>query len=236
VIQKFLRRPQGRIALGSAIVIVAIAAGAFYLFGTGGAARPSKPVTAATVVPTSANQTVFTIDPSTSQATFTIDEVLFGQPNTVVGSTSQVAGQILVDMQNPSQSHVGQIRIDLSTLVTDNDLRTRTLQNRILETGDPSNQYATFVQKSLSGLPSTVSAISVGKPVSFQITGDLTIHHVTRTVTFTAQVTAESATLLKGQAQATVKYADFRVSIPSVPSVTGVSDTVKLALTFTAHA
>jgi polyisoprenoid-binding protein YceI len=78
------------------------------------------------------------------------------------------------------------------------------------------------------------SAVTVGQPVSFTITGNLTIHGVTRTVTFTAQVTEQSTTSLTGQAQVTVRYADFGIAIPSVPSVTGLGDTVVLALSFTA--
>jgi polyisoprenoid-binding protein YceI len=229
---QFLRRPQGRIGIGiAAVLVVAVIAGAFWLFGNGGSSG-HVPSAAATFAPTK-DGTVFTIDSSTSEATFTIDEVLFGSPNTVVGKTNAVTGQILVNKTDPSQSQVGQIRVDLSTLVTDNDFRNRALQNRILETSNPANQYAIFVPKSLKGLPQSVAA---GQQVSFQITGDLTIHQVTRTVTFDVQLTAVSATQLQGQAQTTVKYADFGVAIPNVPSVTGVSDSVKLALTFTAKA
>jgi polyisoprenoid-binding protein YceI len=237
---EILQRPKGRIAAIAAglvvLVVVAAIVAVFALFGgIGGAGSPkaaSGTVTAPTLAPTK-NGTVFTIDPSGSQATFTIHEVLFGQSNTVIGKTSQVAGQILVNGQDPSQSQLGQIKVDLSALATDNDLRNRTLQNRILETTDPSNQYAIFVATSLKGLPSSIAA---GQPVSFSIVGNLTMHGVTRPVTFAAQVTEQSATKLTGQAQSTVRYADFGIAIPDVPSVTGVGDTVVLALTFTANA
>lgn len=231
--QQVAQRPRTRIALGvAALLIIAFAAVIFYIFGGNGAKSSSGPVAAPTLAP-SGGGTVFTIDASSSQATFSIDEVLFGQPNTVVGQTNAVAGQIRVDSADPAQSQVGQIKIDLSALTTDNDLRTRTLQNRILETGDPSNQFATFTPQTLAGLPASVA---VGQPVPLTITGDLTIHGTTRTVTFNATVTLVSATQLKGQATATVKYADFGLAIPDVPSVTGVGSTVKLALTFTAKA
>jgi polyisoprenoid-binding protein YceI len=237
---EILQRPKGRIAAVAAglvvLVVVAAIIAVFALFdGIGGIGSPkaaSGTVTAPTLAPTR-NGTVFAIDPSGSQVTFTIHEVLFGQSNTVVGKTSQVAGQILVNRQDPSQSQLGQIKVDLSTLATDNDLRNRTLQNRILETTDPSNQYAIFVATSLKDLP---SSITVGQPVSFSIVGNLTIHGITHSVTFAAQVTEQSATKLTGQAQATMRYADFGIAIPDVPSVTGVGDTVVLALTFTANA
>jgi polyisoprenoid-binding protein YceI len=220
-----------RIALGiTAAGVLALAAGAIYAFGIGGG--PSQtPLTIATL-PTTSSGTILTIDSSASQASFTIQEKLFGQPNTVVGTTNQVAGQIAVNMQDPAQSQVGQIKIDLSTLASDNNLRNRTLQHRILESDQPANQYATFTATSLQGLP---SSITIGQAVSFKITGNLTIHQVTRTVTFDTQVTLQSQTQLTGQAQTTVKYKDFNIAIPDVPSVTGVSDDVALALTFTAH-
>jgi polyisoprenoid-binding protein YceI len=147
-----------------------------------------------------------------------------------------VAGQILVDPNDPSKSKVGPIRVDLSGLATDNDMRNHTLQGRILETGDPSNQYATFDATSYKGLPSSVTA---GQPVTFQVTGNLTIHGVTKVETFDITLTPVSATQLTGKATSTVRYEDFNIAIPNVPNVSNVSnvtDNVTLALTFAANA
>jgi polyisoprenoid-binding protein YceI len=235
-VQQVVQRPRTRIAIAigvAALLIIAFAAGIFYIFGGNGAKSSSGLVAAPTLAPSGGSGTVFTIDSAASQTTFSIDEVLFGQPNTVVGQTSAVAGQIRIDRDDPSRSQVGQIKVDVSALTTDNDLRNRTLQNRILETGDPSNQFATFTPKTVTGLP---ARITTGQPVPLTVTGDLTIHGTTRGVTFNATVTLVSATQLNGQATATVKYADFGLAIPDVPSVTGVGSTVKLALSFTAKA
>ena len=232
-----LMRPRaiavGLAALAAVVIVVAIVA-SIYIFGAGGAktGAASGPVTVPTLAPTD-GATLFTIDSSSSKATFTIDEVLFGNPNTVVGETNKVAGQLLVNTQDPSKSQVGEIKIDVSTLVTDNDLRNRTLQGRILQTDTPANQYATFVAKSITGLP---ESIAVGQQVTFKITGDLTIHQVTKSVTFDATVNAVSDKQIAGTASTTVKYSDFGISVPDVPSVTGLGDTVKLALDFAANA
>ncbi len=123
--------------------------------------------------------------------------------------------------------------VTTATLVTDNDLRNRTLQGRILETGDTANKYATFTATSLKGMPSTVA---VGQTIHFQVLGNLTIHGVTRSATFDVTLTAQSATALKGQATTTVRYKDFNITIPPVPSVSDVAETTTLALTFTAQA
>ena len=232
-----LQRPRavvvGLAAIAAAVIVVAIVA-SIYIFGAGGAktGATSGTVTVPTLAPTD-GATLFTIDSSSSKATFTINEVLFGNPNTVVGETDKVAGQILVNAQDPSKSQVGEIKIDVSTLVTDNDLRNRTLQGRILQTDTAANQYATFVAKSITGLP---ESIAVGQQVSFKITGDLTTHQVTKTVTFDATVKVVSDKQITGTASTTVKYSDFGISVPDVPSVTGLGDMVKLALDFTANA
>jgi predicted RNase H-like HicB family nuclease len=49
-------------------------------------------------------------------------------------------------------------------------------------------------------------------------------------------VTVVSEKQITGTASTSVKYSDFGISIPDVPSVTSVGDTVKLALGFTANA
>lgn len=222
-------------AAATVVVVVAAIIAANYVFGAGG--NSAKTGAGSTIaVPTltaSAGSTIFTVDSSSSKATFTIDEVLFGSPNTVVGSTNQVAGQILINTTDPSKSQIGEIKVDVSTLATNNDLRNRTLRGRILETDNAANQYATFVAKSFTGLPST---IAVGQKVTFTITGDLTVHQVTKSVTFDAEVTLVSDKQITGTAATTVKYKDFNISVPDVPSVTGLGETVKLALTFTANA
>ncbi|HEY7975320.1 MAG TPA: YceI family protein [Ktedonobacterales bacterium] len=238
----WLQRPLGRIiAAGGLLAIIALAAVAFYIYGpstagsgaTSGANSGGGATSAAATLAPTATGKVFTLDASASQASFTTHEVLLGQPRSVVGTTNGVSGQILVDQSAPSQSKVGQIRVDLTGLTTDSDMRNQTIQNRILETGDPANQYATFVTKSITGLP---SSIAIGQKVTFTLTGDLTIHQVTRTATFTASATLTSATQLTGQAQTTVRYSDYTIAIPNVPNVSDVSDTVTLALTFTANA
>ena len=214
------------------VVLIAIFAGVFYVFGGNGARTSTTgAVTAPTLVPTGSGK-VFTIDSSGSEASFTIDEVLFGQQNTVVGTTSQVAGQIQVDKDDPSKSQVGQIKVDLTGLKTDSNLRNNTIQGRILETDDASISSPCSRRNPSAGC---LKSVTVGEVFSFKITGDLTIHGVTRSATFDTTATLESDSKLTGQAQTTIKYKDFDINIPDVPSVSGVLDTVKLALNFTAH-
>lgn len=239
----WLKRPIGRsiaVAAGLVVVVAAIAAINLSIYVYGAPARnntaSSGSSATATIAPTLAPSTggvIFTLDASASKASFTTHEVLLGQPNTVVGTTTGVTGQALVNQSAPSKSEVGVIRVDLTGLATDSDLRNRTIQNRILETGLSGNQYATFTAKSIAGMP---SAVAIGQQISFTLTGDLTIHQVTRTATFAVTATLTSANTLTGHAQTTVNYSDFNITIPNVPNVSDVSNATILALDFTARA
>ena len=163
-------RPHTRnIGLGIAalVVLAGLIAAAIYVLG-GGRATSHRSLTSGTTLVPAAGETAYVIDPTSSEASFTIHEQLFGTPNTVVGKTGQVAGEILVNTSNPPRSRIGQIRVDLSTLATDRALRNDAIQGRILETAQPGNQYATFDATALQGMPASVA---VGQTVSFQITG-----------------------------------------------------------------
>lgn len=173
--------------------------------------------------------TLFEIVSAESEVRFVIDEVLNGTPTTVVGATDQVAGQIAIDLAALDQIQIGVIQINARTLTTDNDMRNRAISNRILFTDD--YEYITFTPTAITGLPTT---INLGESIALQIDGELTVRDVTQPISFTAQVTPVSETRLEGVATATIRYADFDISIPQVPSVTGVEDEVLLEIDFAA--
>lgn len=166
---------------------------------------------------------------SESEARFVIDEVLNNAPFTVVGTTDQVAGEIVVDPSNSSKTQVGTIQVNARTLATDSQFRDRAIKNQILST----DQYEmiTFTPTEIVGLPKNGT---VGQSYSFQIVGDLTIRDVTRQVTFEVTATPVSETRLEGTAQTTIAYADWGISIPQVRQVASVSDEVQLEIDFVA--
>ena len=230
---------------GAALLIVGAALGA----GTYNLVKPtaaaSAPITAvplatdsvalATSSDASDGQTatpaLYEIQPADSQASFTIDEVLRGSPKTVVGRTDQVSGQIAFDSSDPSSSQVGTILIDARTLATDDSSRNRVLNNQILSTDQ--YEYISFTTAQISGLPQTVTP---GQPFTFQISGDLTIRGATRPATFDVTVIPAADGTLSGTATTTIQYADWGISIPSVPFVASVGNQVVLQLNFAATA
>jgi polyisoprenoid-binding protein YceI len=196
-------------------------------------AQATAPIEAASVAQgpaaTSGPAQVFEIDPNASSARFVIDEILRGSPYTVVGTTNQVAGQIAADLDDLDAAQVGTIRINARTLTTDADGRNRMLKNQILQTDQ--HEYITFTPKQMIGLPETVA---VGQSFTFQMVGDLTIRGTARETTFDVVVTPTAENRLEGTASSTIRYADWGVSIPQVPSVAGVAEQVALHLDFVA--
>jgi len=172
---------------------------------------------------------LFVIQPEASQAQFKIDEVLAGSPNTVIGTTAKVAGEIRLDPAHPDASQVGPITVETGTLVTDNPFRNRAISSFILNSG--KYPLATFTPTALAGMPASVA---VGETFKFTLTGDLTLRDITKPVTFEVTVTAEAADRISGKATATVQRADFGLTIPSVPQVASVSEDVLLEFDFTA--
>ncbi len=166
-----------------------------------------------------------------SEARFIINEILDGNPKTVVGITNQIAAQIIVDINNPTNTQMGVVQVNARTLETDSGSRNRAMQNQILDTGE--FEFITFTPTSFSNFPTSGT---VGDTFTFQMVGDLTIRHITQEVTFDVSVTAESDTRLRGFATTTIQRADFELTIPSVPRVAGVEEQVVLELDFVAQA
>lgn len=176
-------------------------------------------------------QTLFRIMPDESEVRFVLTEDLRGVPTTVVGTTNQVAGDILVDFTAPLNSRVGMIRINARTLATDNNFRNGAIRDRILQSNQADYEFTEFTPTAITGLPETVE---IGQPVTFQIAGDLRVRNIVQPVTFEATVTVVSEDRLEGTATTTVNRADFNLQIPSAPGVANVSEAVQLEIALVA--
>ena len=177
---------------------------------------------------------VFRIVPDQSEARFLIEEILAGSAKTVVGVTSAVSGEIRGAFGSPQAVAVGPIQVDLSTLATDNAFRNRAIRDAILQTGIDANRFAVFQPTGIEGLPAEVA---LGTAYELSLSGDLTIHGVTRPVTFAAVVTPVSETRLEGTASVSLPYSDFDIRILRLPrEVASVGDVVTLEIDFVAEA
>jgi polyisoprenoid-binding protein YceI len=204
------------------------------------AAPAAEPTAAPAAEPTAApaagsdaapnSELIFQIISDESKASFILQEDLRGERIDVVGTTTQVAGQIAINPSDLSTAKIGVIQVNARTIETDNSNRNRAIRNRILETD--SYEFITFTPKSIEGLSGTGAP---NNPYTFTISGDLTIRDVTMPVVFEATVTANSAAEVTGSASTVIKHADFGLSIPSVPFVANVTDEVTLKLEFVAR-
>lgn len=239
----------GWIAAG--VLAVGGAAFAWVFWFAGGSGEPSTELTtpdllvtttepgdssgdgADTTIDSEGASTAYVIDQSQSTASFQIDEVLRGEPKTVVGVTDQVAGQVAVEPNDLGASQFSDIVINARTFQTDSDQRNRAIRGPvILNSASDEFEFITFSPTSVDGLDGETA--QVGSSYQFSVSGDLTIRGTTAPVDFDVTVEMVDDATLVGSATATVLRSDFGIGIPNVPSVADVSDEVILSLEFTA--
>lgn len=196
--------------------------------------------TAPTAAPTEAadaeaggsERVLYRINEDESEARFLIDETLSGNEIVVVGATSDVAGDIIINFSNPMQSQLGEIAVNARTLRTDNEFRDQAVRGLILST--QQYEFIRFVPTEFAAL--TSDPVSVGDTIEFEITGDVTVRDVTRPVTFAVTVTVASEDRLEGIAiSPEIPYTDFNLSVRPPPNVSFLGETVTLELEFVAE-
>jgi len=245
-----------KIILGGLVLVAVVIGGAgAYIWFSGGSGEPSTEVTAATLATTTTTQApteateapadttettvdaggqvIFAIDKTQSSVTFTLDEVLRGDPAVVVGTTNEIAGEVLIDFTDPAASQLGEIVVNVRTLETGNSFRNRAIRGPILNSADDAFEFATFAPTGLDGLP---GSIAVGDTVAFSVTGDLEVAGESNPVTFDVSLTVVSGARVEGTGMATVTRADYGLTIPDAPGVANVSEEVGLGITFVALA
>lgn len=173
----------------------------------------------------------FEIVSKKSEARFVLDELLFGKPKRVVGWTSKVEGAVGIDMSGGAAPKWIPIRVDASSLSTDNGFRNKIMRNQILSANEKEFRYIVFKPTTVEDLPDP-QAVTVDDPFHFRITGDLTIRGLTRSVTFEVKVVAKSERELVGVATAVISRASFNLQIPKLRNVADVSDDVALEIDF----
>jgi polyisoprenoid-binding protein YceI len=175
----------------------------------------------------------FVIDASRSTAAFEIDEVLRGEPKTVVGTTSEVAGQVVVDPSDLSTIEFSQIIVNARTFQTGSGNRDRAIRGPvILDSASDEFEFITFDVTSVDDL---AGSLTVGEPLTFTVTGDLVIRGTSNEVTFDVTATPVDETSIEGVAIATVLRSDYGIGIPNVPGVADVGDEVVIRLEFVAE-
>jgi polyisoprenoid-binding protein YceI len=154
-----------------------------------------------------------------------VQEVLFGQSNVAVSRTSAVTGSITV---TGTTIDAGTFTVDMTTVASDQNRRDAQFNGRIMETG--TYPTATFTPTKAIDLDSVPAQ---GTQRAYEVTGNLTLHGVTRTVTF--KVTGRyTGSTLQVAGSIPVTFADWNILNPSFgPVTTEDHGVLEFALTFT---
>ncbi|MFP4440398.1 MAG: YceI family protein [Chloroflexaceae bacterium] len=174
----------------------------------------------------------YLIVPTESEVRYEVEETFLREGNrlaTAIGVTQEIEGAITVDPENPQNSTVGVITIDISAFTSDEDRRDQAIRDRWLESA--TYPIATFEPTEITGLPETYTE---GEELSFQVTGDMTVRETTNPVTFdvTAQVMDGE---LVGTATTDIKMTDFGFDPPDIAGILRAEDDVRLIFDFVAR-
>lgn len=189
---------------------------------------PANPTPATAAAPGAAGggALVFTIDRAKSVATFRVNEQLVGKdlPNDAVGTAKAVSGTIALDATGKVNAGASKISVDMNAFSTDSSMRDNYIKRSTLEVA--KFPTAEFLPTGADGLP---SPIPVTGEASFKLTGSMSIHGVTKPVTW--NVTAKrDGKALSGKATTTVTFGDFGMTPPKVGAVVSVKDEIRLEI------
>jgi polyisoprenoid-binding protein YceI len=178
----------------------------------------------------SSGATTLLLDATNSQASYHAQEQLVGRnlPSAAVGTAPGVSGSIVLSPDGSIAADQSQIQVDLRKLKSDESRRDNFIQGSTLQTS--RFPMATFVPREAQGLP---SPLPTSGQLTFQLAGDLTVHGVTRPVTW--QVNAQfDGTSVSGDATTNVNISDFGMTPPKAGPVLSIQDGLTLELAFAA--
>ncbi|MDQ6948705.1 MAG: YceI family protein [Actinomycetota bacterium] len=175
--------------------------------GTTTIAAAAQPGTSAAVPSASAS----TIDgtwnvTSGSTAGYRIKETLLGQSNTAVGRTSAVTGSIVI---SGSSVPTGSFSVDLTRVSSDRSQRDGQFQGRIMDTAKfPTATFALSSPMQFGAAPAD------GVEVAAPAVGNLSVHGVTKPVTFQVAAKRSGATI-EVSGSIPIVFADYGIANPS---------------------
>ena len=197
-----------------------------------------KPAAKLTIDSTSSHGSTTTVDPSSDDGStdgtwkvssasvvqYRVKETLFGASNDATGGTNQVTGSIAIAGSSVSS---GSFTVDMTAISSDKAQRDGQFQNRIMNT----SQFPTASFKLTS--PITLSAVELNKEITAKATGNLTLHGVTKSVTF--NVVAKRVTgQIKVNGNIPIRFSDYSINNPSGgPAQVGNDGTLEFTLVLT---
>jgi polyisoprenoid-binding protein YceI len=149
-------------------------------------------------------------------------------PSDAVGTTSAVTGAIVLNPDGTIDDKQSKIVVDLKSLKSDQSMRDGYVQTRTLETEKfPTLEFVPRRAVNLTmPLPSAPPA-----QAGFQLVGDMTLHGVTKEVTWNVVSTFANDSI-GGRATTTLTFADFGMTKPTLARLMSVEDKIDLEIEF----
>jgi len=157
---------------------------------------------------------------------YRVKEVLFGQSNVAVGRTGHITGSITV---RGSTVTAGSFTVDMATVTSDESRRDDQFNGRIMETAAfPTATFKLAQPIDLGSLP------ALGTEVTEQAQGELILHGVTRTVSFSV-IGRFTGSEVQVAGSIPITFANWDIPNPSFgPITTEDHGVLEFALNFTA--
>ena len=163
-----------------------------------------------------------------SSATYSVTEQFVGInfPNDAMGTSTSVSGTIGINAEGGIEPG-SKLSIDLRNLKSDQDQRDNFIKTRTLETD--KFPMAEFVPTKIKGIP---TLIPFQGQTGVELTGNMTIHGVTKEVTFQGIATFGRDGTIAGRAKTSFTFATFGITKPSIGRLMNVDDKISLDILF----
>ena len=161
----------------------------------------------------------FVVDPAQSSATYVVREKIARLPvetdasgTTADVTSGDVTGKIYLTTRGLAADSKSAVRVDLNTLRSDESLRDRFVRDSTLQTNRGSNRYADFTLESATGFPTSYVE---GQEVALKLTGAMTLHGVTKPITFDVKARRQGE-FLTATADTSFNMSEFGITPPNV--------------------
>jgi polyisoprenoid-binding protein YceI len=159
-----------------------------------------------------------------SQVGYRVKETLFGQSGEAVGRTEDVTGSITIDGTSVTTAS---FTADMTTVASDESRRDNQFRGRIMDTDTyPNATFKITEPIVLTSIPAQ------GVTGTATVKGTLSMHGVTRAITFTLSGRRNASTL-EVSGSIPIHFADYNIENPSFgPAQTGDDGTLEFLLKF----
>lgn len=177
-----------------------------------------------------ATERLYRVSPNNgSEVTYAVEERLAGNDGVATGVTTVVAGDIVINTEDPTESRLGEIVVNVEMFDSDSNLRDKRLRHDFLES--THWPFATFEATTIDGLDVTFAD---GETYEVTITGDLTVKETTNEEVFTGTVTADGE-MLTASVSADILSSTYDVGPINIARLAHTADEVTLTFDLVAE-